>query len=125
MKKFKIFLFTFLVLIGIGGCTKSFSGVTIQSTSLDGDTAIGMEYEKFDGTKKVKKELNEGTVLTIDVETLDGELEIIIDDDEKQVYQNNEIQTSKVTFTIPKTNTYEIITNANDHKGMYEITWNK
>ncbi|NLJ30288.1 MAG: hypothetical protein GX424_01560 [Clostridiales bacterium] len=113
------------LIILMAGCTRG-SFITIKSHENNTPTSMSMSYEKFSGSKLKTISLDEPSDVSVVVSTESGSLDIsITDKDGYSYYAGTDIPSSSFRVSLDKQGKYEITVNADNHKGSYNISWDK
>ena len=127
MKKVIILLLTLSLGLGLSACSfGSYSvmmGKTVEKTTLK-----SMTYSKMNGHKsyKIKLKEDEETLITTDIVTEKGTIDVTVttdDDAQTVIFEEDAIETSNFTITIPESGTYLIKIEADDHRGGFSFEW--
>ncbi|EJO5349166.1 hypothetical protein NRP93_003324 [Clostridium botulinum] len=118
-------MITLLITVILVGCSGG-SYKTIKSKENNTQNSMEMSYSEFKGYKFTSIKLKKGDRLNlnIDVNTEEGNLEILLlDENDKALFKvkNPEKPVNK-TININKDSTYKIKVDGK-HKGSYKITW--
>ena len=122
-KRKNIFIFTLLCfLLLLGSCTKS-SYLAIASTEIDTNQQLARTYQKLDGELNKQIKITQETTMSIQVNTIDGVLNIIIYD-ENNTACFNQASALNGTYQVPLSpGSYQIHIQAEKHQGSYNISW--
>lgn len=115
----------FVLIILTAGCTRG-SFITIKSHENNTPTSIAMSYENFSGSKSKTISLDEPSDVSVIVSTESGSLCLsITDKDGNSYYKGIDIPSSSFHVSLDKQGKYVITVTADNHKGSYDISWDK
>jgi hypothetical protein len=115
----------FILIILLAGCTRG-SFITIKSHENNTPTSMAMSYEKFSGFKSKTISLDEPSDVSVVISTESGSFDLsIIDKDGNSYYEGTDIPSSSFRVSLDKQGKYEITVTADNHKGSYDISWDK
>ncbi len=127
-------LFTLILsLVLISGCTYG-SYTTTGSIQISTLSKMSMSYKKFNGYKITELNIKEGEEYQVNVSIVSEEgklgLTIALENDKKDrqdetIYKGSELPTSDFKVTLDKPGKYLIKVTGENHKGKFNITWDK
>ena len=110
-------------LCGCSGTKDSESGSTGADTRVLSASDVSMSYDKFNGCKAYDLCVDKDDTIVIDVETLNGELDVaILNDREEQIFSEI-VRDNKNYSVIVGPGEYVVTLNGQDHSGQYSIDW--
>ena len=141
MIKIKIWVTLTLILslALISGCTYGSYSAT-KSVEISTFSKMSMSYEKFNGYKTSVFNIEEGEEFEVDVSIVseEGKLGLTVvretesegdkklkSEESENIYQGKEIPTSDFKLHIDKPGKYKITVTGDNHKGKFNITWDK
>lgn len=125
MKKKIIISITFILLLGLVGCSRNFT-FRLLAFETNTSTKMSMTHYRLHGVKEKKLTVKEGEPLEIkvDIETKDGTLNAYIyNKDMEYSYEGKDIPTSSFTVTLTEPGEYTLKLEADKHSGSYSFTW--
>lgn len=129
MKRILASILLVLTLALLTGCgnARTQSGVFINAAGNATRNHIDKKYDKFNGkiTQKVTLKDKESCAVTIQMTTVSGSFKLsIVDKTGNIVYEGNEkAPEDQFTVNVTETESFEIVLEAKDHQGSYNISW--
>lgn len=126
VKRYFSLILSIILLSSIVGCTISSKIITIGNIDSHGNEITG-KYEKFSGyyAKRIKLRENQSLQINFEETTDKGNIRALITDSKKneilELSQNGE----NITFNPPKKGMYYIRVEGKEHRGSFNIEWEK
>ncbi len=125
----KKILLPLLLLIFIFTACTSGSYTTLMSIENSTDTSFNNTYEFFNGYKQRSVNLESGDIITLDITSNDGALNIYItkesdsDSEDEVIFSKSEVETGSFEIEIQADGRYTLKAEANEHSGAYSFSW--
>lgn len=85
---------------------------------------MSMTYSKFNGNKYTKIDLDAGIVISAEIVSTSGSIQLLVTDkDGNEIFNQSQLQTGSYTVNIEKVSKYTIKVIAENAYGSYSITW--
>lgn len=125
MKKIILMILILIISISFAGCTYG-SELTIGSVENNTLSSMSMKYAKFSGNKNITVKEGDTCVVSVDIKTEEGKIDLFIKDDNGNIaYEGHNIPTSNFTVNLSEAGKYKIRIEAKNHKSSYTIKWGK
>lgn len=120
-KKLLSFALAILMMFLFASCSRE----TLENGNTnDTDTSMEMSYDKFTGIRTRTITLTADAVITVDIVTNDGRLDLsVADGSGNQPYTGKKLSTNHFTFKVSEDGEYTIKIVGNSHNGSYIVSW--